>query len=153
MTERTTVEQLYTGTRPLSSAKVGDQLGAREFVVTADMVARNAWANDDYHPWYMDGSPFGGQIISPVFLASFDAQVFYSFYAYPSGGSLFAKQEFHYRKPVFVGQPYTMHGELIEIYERKGRTFYRAQIRVLDRDGDEAMRMIKTIAAPVHPNP
>jgi acyl dehydratase len=113
------------------------------------MVERNAWANDDYNPWYMEDSPFGGRIISPVFLASFDAQVFYSYYAYPAGGSLFAKQEFHYIRPVLVGQPYTMHGELVETYQRRGRTFFRAGISVVDAAGEEVMRMIKTIAAPV----
>lgn len=151
MPERKTVEQQYTGTHDLASAQVGDQLGSLAFRITADMVERNAWANDDYNPWYMDDSPFGGRIVSPVFLASFDARVFYGYYAYPKGGSLFAKQEFHYVRPVLVDVPYTMTGELVERYERKGRTFYRTRISVVDEGGTEVMWMLKTVAAPVRP--
>jgi acyl dehydratase len=151
MAERKTVEQLYSGTHDLFAARVGDKLGTLEFVITEQMVERNAWANDDYNPWYMDDSPFGGRIISPVFLASFDAQVFYGHYAYPTGGSLFAQQDFEYFAPVLVGQAYAMTGELVEIYRRKGRTFFRAAITVTDRDGKEVVRMVKTVAAPVRP--
>ncbi len=151
MKDSSVVESLYRGRKPLSEAKVGDKLGTLDFTVTSDMIMRNAWANDDYNPWYLEASPFGGPIISPVFLASFDAQVFYGYYAYPQAGSLFAQQEFEYYAPVFIGQPYTLSGELVEMYERKGRTFYRSRIKVLDRAGVEVMRMHKTVAAPVTP--
>jgi len=151
MAERKTVEQLYAGTHDLFQARIGDALGSREFVITEEMVERNAWANDDYNPWYMDDSPFGGRIISPVYLASFDAQLFYGYYAYPAGGSLFAKQEFEYFAPVKIGERYTMTGTLVDIYKRRGRTFFKARIMVTDRDGNEVMCMHKTVAAPVRP--
>jgi acyl dehydratase len=151
VSERKSVEQLYPGTHDLADAQVGDQLGSLEFVITEEMVERNAWANDDYNPWYMDGSPFGGRIASPVFLASFDARIFYGYYAYPAGGSLFAKQEFHYLRPILVGERYTMSGELVERYERKGRTFYRTRMVVRDAAGEEVMWMVKTVATPVRP--
>jgi acyl dehydratase len=151
MTDRKTVEQLYRGTHELASARVGDELGSLEFEITEEMVERNAWANDDYNPWYMEGSPFGGRIVSPTFLASFDAQLFYGFYAYPPGGSLFAKQEFEYIEPIRVGTRYVLTGTLVEIYKRKGRTFYKAGMSVTDGIGKEVMRMAKTVAAPVKP--
>jgi acyl dehydratase len=147
------VEELYRGTKPLFEAAVGDELGSLTFVVTDEMVARNAWANDDYNPWYLEDSPFGGRIVSPVFLASFDAQVFYGYYAYPDGGSLFAKQEFEYHAPVEIGVEYTFVGRLVEIYERRGRTFYRARVGVVDPAGQEVVVMHKTVAAPVTPRP
>jgi|HubBroStandDraft_3_1064219.scaffolds.fasta_scaffold00380_5 acyl dehydratase len=151
MTERKTAEQLYTGTHALSDAQVGDKLGSLDFVITAEQVERNAWANDDYNPWYMDDSPFGGRIISPVYLASFDARLFYGYYSYPPGGSLFAKQEFDYLVPLRIGVPYTMTGTLIDIYRRRGRTFFVAGMSVTDPDGTEVMRMSKTVATPVRP--
>ncbi len=151
MAERKIVEKLYEGTHDLFSAQVGDQLGSREFVITEEMVERNAWANDDYNPWYMEDSPFGGRIISPVYLASFDAQLFYGYYSYPAGGSLFAKQEFEYIAPVKMGERYTMTGALEEIYQRKGRTFFKAGMSILDRSGNVVMRMAKIVAAPVKP--
>jgi acyl dehydratase len=151
MAERKTVEQLYSGTHDLFAARVGDDLGSRDFLITEDMVERNAWAIDDYNPWYMEDSPFGGRIISPTYLASFDAQLFYGYYAYPSGGSLFAKQEFEYVSPVKIGERYTMRGTLVDIYTRKGRTFFKAEMSIVNANGTEVMRMTKTVAAPVHP--
>jgi hypothetical protein len=151
MTERKTAEQLYTGTHSLADAKIGDPLGSMQFAISADQVERNAWANDDYHPWYMDDSPFGGRILSPVFLASFDARLFYGHYAYPPGGSLFAKEEFEYLVPLQIAATYTITGTMTDIYHRRRRTFYVAGMSVTDVDGTEVMRVSKTIAAPVKP--
>ena len=151
MTERKSVEELYPGTRPLSEARTGDDLGSFPFTLTEEMAERNAWANDDYNPWYMDDSPFGGRIASPVLLASFDAKLFYGYYAYPAGGSLFAKQEFEYIAPLLLGVEYTLAGVLSDVYERKGRTFYRVEETVTDADGAVVLRTWKTVASPVNP--
>ena len=69
----------FVGTHDLFKVKIGDELGTREFVVTEEMVERNAWANDNYNPWYMEDSPFSGRIVSPTFLSSYDAKVFYGY--------------------------------------------------------------------------
>jgi acyl dehydratase len=115
------------------------------------MVERNAWANDDYNPWYLEASPFGDRIVSPTFLASFDVSVFYGYYSYPAEGSLFAKQEFEFLKPVFAGRTYQMSGRILDIYRRKGRTFFKVGILIADLDGVHMVRMVKTVAAPVTP--
>jgi acyl dehydratase len=151
MTERKTAEELYRGTHPLTEAVVGDQLGSAEFVISDEQIERNAWANDDYNPWYMDDSLFGGRIITPVFLASFDATLFWGYYKYPAEASLFAKQEFEYLVPLRTGETYTMTATLADIYKRRGRTFYVSHMSVTDADGTEVMRMAKTVATPVRP--
>lgn len=145
------VESLYRGTNDLWQAKVGDDLGTLPFRVSHAAVRRNAWANDDYNPWYIDTSPWGRPIVTPVFLASFDAQLFYGFYSYPQGGSLFAKQEFEFLAPVFIEEDYVIAGRLAEMYERKGRTFFKAAMSVCDNQGALVMKMAKTVAAPVTP--
>jgi acyl dehydratase len=151
MTERPTAEQLLPGTHDLFEAKIGEELVTIEFVITEEMVERNAWATDDYNPWYMDNSPFGGRIISPAYLASFDANVLFGYYAYPPGGSLYAKEEFEYIQPVMVGSKYTMRGKMLDIYKRRGRTFFVCGIVVADMVGTDVVRIVKTVAAPVRP--
>ncbi|HWB37787.1 MAG TPA: MaoC family dehydratase [Rugosimonospora sp.] len=145
--------QLFKGTKDLSTAAIGDDLGFVEFTITTEMVERNAWANDDYNPWYMVDSPFGGRIASPATPLAYDGDLFFNYYAYPAGGNLFAKQEFEFIKPLFIGQTYRITGQLVEMYQRKGRTFYRVRMSVTDSDGVEVMRMYKTNASPVHPEP
>jgi acyl dehydratase len=148
-----TVESLYRGTNDLWQATIGDDLGTLPFRVSHEAVRRNAWANDDYNPWYLETSPWGRPIVTPVFLASFDAQLFYGYYAYPRGGSLFAKQEFEFLAPVFVEEDYVIAGRLADIYERKGRTFFKAEMSVCDNEGTLVLKMAKTVAAPVTPTP
>jgi acyl dehydratase len=115
------------------------------------MAERAAWANDDYNPWYLVDSPFGGRIASPTAPLAFDGGMFYDYYKYPEGGSLFAKQEFEFIKPVHIGETYTLTGTLLDSYPRKGRTFYKMGVSIRDKDGVEVMRMAKTVATPVKP--
>ena len=130
---------------------VGDPIGSFEFTVTPELMARRSWALDDYHPWYMDDSPFGGRIASPTLSLRFDGDLFYGFYKYPATGSLFAKQEFEFHEPMRVGETYRMTAVLSDIRKRKGRTFYTMTVSITDRSGVEAVRASKTIAAPVQP--
>jgi acyl dehydratase len=154
MTERPTAEhEAFKGQRDLASAQVGDAIGSVEFTITPQMVERTAWANDDYNPWYMQGSPFGGRIASPMAALAFDGSLFYDYYKYPAGGSLFAKQEFEFLAPLRVGEPYRMTGTLVDRYRRRGRTYFRMGLSVVDSEGAEVMRMVKTVATPVKAEP
>ena len=141
--------QKFKGTKDLFKAEVGDELGSIEFTITEEMVERNAWSRDDYNPWYMEESPFGGRIVPITLLTLYDSLVFYGYYAYPPGGSLHAKEEFEYIKPFKVGKKVRMTGKLIDRYERKGRDFFIAEFSVVDEDGVEVIRMRRTQAAPV----
>jgi acyl dehydratase len=149
MSQRKAEHELFKGTKDLADAKVGDRIGTIEFTITPEMAERTAWAMDDYNPWYLTGSPFGGRIASPTAPLPFDGAMFYDYYKYPAGGSLFAKQEFEFIKPVKVGQPYTMTGTLLETYKKRGRTFFKMGISIADASGTEVMRMAKTVATPV----
>jgi hypothetical protein len=139
----------FRGRVDLGDAVIGEAIGIEEFEITHQLAARNAWASDDYNPWYLHDSPFGGPIASPVFPMRFDGELFYNYYAYPAGGSLLAKEEFEYRAPLMVGARYRMVGRLADRYEKRGRQYYKIEISVRDDDDVEAMRIHKTIATPV----
>jgi hypothetical protein len=147
------MSERFKGTKDLFQAKVGDVLAPVEFTITEEMVERNAWGNDDYNPWYMEDSPFGGRIVSPTYLTLFDSHSFYGYYAYPPGGSLHAKEEFEYIRPLKVGVKAKLTGKLVERYARKGRDFFVAEFMVTDEEGNELIRMRRTQAAPVTPRP
>jgi acyl dehydratase len=149
--ERKAEHELFKGTKDLATAEIGDVIGSIEFVVTEDLVNRITWALDDYNPWYLEDSPFGERIAPPTAPLQFDGTIFYDFYAYPSGGSLFAKQEFEFIRPVVIGKTYRLTGTLIDMYKRKGRNFFKMGVSITDPDGVEVMRMAKTVATPVKP--
>ena len=152
MAERKKAEhELFKGTKDLADAQVGDLIGVIEFVITKESVERAAWAMDDYNPWYLEESPFGGLIAPPTQPLIFDGSMFYDYYKYPAGGSLFAKQEFEFVAPIMIGQKYTATGTLIDTYKKRGRTFFQMGVSVVDSNGQEVARMAKTVATPVKP--
>ena len=141
------------GTRDLFKAEIGDEFEPIEITITEEMVERNAWANDDYNPWYMEDSPFGGRIVSPTFLMQFDPRLFYGYYAYPPGGSLHAGEEFEFIKPLKIGKKIKITGRLVERYVKRGRDYFIAELLVVDEDGVELLRMRRIQAAPVAARP
>jgi len=149
--ERKAEHELFKGTKDLATAEIGDVIGSIEFVVTEDLVNRLTWALDDYNPWYQEGSPFGERIAPPTAPLQFDGTIFYDFYKYPPGGSLFAKQEFEFIQPIVIGKTYRLIGTLIDMYKRKGRSFFKMGVSITDPDGVEVMRMAKTVATLVKP--
>jgi acyl dehydratase len=143
--------ELFKGRKPLETAEIGDVIGSIEFVVDEDLVNRLTWALDDYNPWYIEESPFGDRIAPPLSPLQFDGSMFYDYYAYPEGGSLFAKQEFEFVRPMRIGEKYKLTGTLVDKYKKKGRSFFKMGVSVVDPAGVEVARMAKTVATPVKP--
>ncbi len=143
--------ELFKGAKDLATAEVGDPIGVVRFVITPEIAERHAWAMDDYNPWYLDDSPFGGRIAWPTCPLLFEGSLFYDYYKYPVGGSLLAKQEFEFIHPLKLGETYTMTGRLVDLYKSGGRTFFKMGVSITDPAGAEVMRTAKTIAAPVKP--
>ncbi len=131
--------------------KVGEEFEPLEFIVTKEMVERNAWANDDYNPWYMEDSPFGGRIASPTFLGMQALEQFFRHFAYPPGGAVHAKQEYEFINPIKVGKKYKMTGRIEDKYTRKGRDYVVSEHLVVDEDGVEIVRMKVVGGTPVVP--
>ncbi len=135
-------------THDLFKAAIGDEFTPLEFIITEEMVDRNAWANDDYNPWYMEDSPFGGRIASPTFLAHQYLELFHGHYYDPPGGGLYPRQEFEFINPIRIGKKIRVTGRLIDRYPKKGREYFVSEILATDEDGTEIVRMHGTMAYP-----
>jgi hypothetical protein len=48
---------------------VDQELGPLETTISDHEVKSFAYAVDDFHPWYVHDSPFGGRIVSPALLS------------------------------------------------------------------------------------
>ena len=83
------VDQIrFRGTRDLLKAEIGHEINPVEMVITEELVERNAWANDDYNPWYMEDSPFDGRIASPTLLATETDIMIWNYFVLPEGGGI-----------------------------------------------------------------
>ncbi len=146
-------QQTWTGTHDLSKAKVGDEYESIEITITEEMAERNIWANDDYNPLYMEDSPSGERIASPIILVLTFGLMFWSYYAFPSGGTLHTKQEFEFLNHLKVGKKVKMTARLVNRYSRRGRDFFVTEILAVDEDGLKIVRMGRTIASPIFARP
>lgn len=141
-------DQSHQGTHDMMQAKVGDEYEPIEITVTEEMVVRRIWANDDYNPWYMEDSPFGGRIVPPLFLATELPGLVYSYYATPPGGHLHAKQEFEFINPLRIGKKVKITGRLVDRYNKRGRDWFVSEALAVDEDGVEIVRMRRTEGCP-----
>jgi hypothetical protein len=130
----------------LLKAEIGDEYEPLETAITEEIAGIYLFANDDYHPWYMEDSPFGGRIVPLNLLIKQAIQQFYLYYATPSGGTLHAKHGAEFINPLKLGKNFRMTGSLVDRYSRKGRDFFVSEFLAVDEDGTEIAR-IKTIEA------
>ncbi len=143
MTEQ--LEKLVTpGTHDASKAKVGDEYKPVEITITEEMVESNVFANDDYNPWYMEDSPFGGRIAPPTILAPIVFSLIRSYYTSTSLPGPHAQQEFEFINPLKIGKKVKLTGRLVDRYSRRGSDYLVSEFLVVDEDGVEIVRMRTT---------
>lgn len=148
-------ERFTGGSHELSEAKIGDEFELFEITVTEEMVERSIWANDDYNPWYLKESPFGGRIASPMFLSRNLENIFWEHYTFPSGGSFHTNQGFNFISPLKIGKKIRITGKLVDMYHKRERDSYVSEYLAVDEDGTEIVRMKRTETTPMvvsHPN-
>ncbi|MFC1966554.1 MaoC family dehydratase [Chloroflexota bacterium] len=143
------MESENEGTHDLMKAKIGDEADPVEFIVTEEEAWSHAFANDDYNPWYMEDSPFGGRIAPPTFLAPLEARVTWSYYAHPPGGTMNAKQEFQFINPLKIGKKIKITAKLVDWYRKRDRNYFVFEYLTVDEDGLEIIRTRRTRINPV----
>lgn len=142
-------QRRHAGTHDLLSAEIGHEIEPVEMIVSEEMVETHAWANDDYNPWYISGSPFGGRIAPPTFL-SYDTDIMiWNHFVLPEGGGIWAKQEFEFINPLRVGKRIKITGQLADKTYKRGRDHLSFEFLVVDEDGLEIARMRSTHAFPL----
>jgi acyl dehydratase len=139
----------FTGTHDLLKAEIGHKIKPVEMAITEELVERNAWANDDYNPWYMEDSPFGGRIASPTLLATETDYMIWNHFVLPEGGGIWAKQEFEFINPLKVGKKVRITGQLADKQSKKGRDHLVFEFLVVDEDNREIVRMRSIHAFPL----
>jgi acyl dehydratase len=145
-------QRRQTGTQNLLKAEIGHEMEPVEMVITEEMAERHAWANEDYNPWYLEDSPFGGRIISPTFLAYDTDIMLWNYFALPKGYGLWAKQEFEFINALKVGKRIRITGRISDKIHKRGRDHITFEFRVIDEDGQEIVRMRMSQAFPLLPD-
>ncbi|MFC2016240.1 MaoC family dehydratase [Chloroflexota bacterium] len=131
------------GEKDFYKAEIGDEFEPLEMTITKEMAMRNCWSIDDYNPWYMEDSPWGGRIVSPMQPVIGQNPSVWGYYA-PARAALHTQQEFEFINPLKIGKKITVSGKLVDKYVKRGRTYIVSEHLVTDEDGNKICVMRKT---------
>jgi len=107
-------------------------------LVTPEDVEAYAFAVDDHHEWFFEGSPFGGPIAHPTILANQALALRHSKYIVRAG--LHAKMEFEFLEPIRPGMRARSRGTVVDKYERRGKPYMVTEYVTEAEDGTVLVR-------------
>lgn len=111
---------------------VGEELRSDDCTIRPEDVDTFAYAVDDHHPWYFEGSPFGGTIVPPTMMGNQALLMRHNKYIVPAG--LHAKVSFEFVEPLRVGMRVRSYGRIVDKYERRGRHYMVTAFETRDEE-------------------
>ena len=101
--------------KPLTyeALQVGEEFVSDPQLVSPEDIEAYAFAVDDHHPWFSEGSPFGGPVAHPTFMANQALRLRHS--RYIVHGGLHAKMEFEFLEPIRPGTRVRSRGRVIDM--------------------------------------
>ena len=119
-----------------------------EYVPTPELNQQFCFAQQDYHPRYIEGSEFGPPIVHPGLLLNWSNATRSPTYVrggVGNEGGVHAQDEAFWHNPAFVGKKLkvTWDPQAIGNYERRDRTWsVSGEILIVDEDGREILRRL-----------
>lgn len=117
---------------------VGEELGKKEVLITDEMIQACANAIESKHPWYFEGSPFGGCIAPPTIFDNDTLRMLDE--KYDRFGSIHAKQVWEFKNPARLGRKVTLNVRIIDKVIKRERGYVTMELVAVDEDGLEICR-------------
>jgi acyl dehydratase len=114
-----------------------------EYVLTPELARDYAEGIEDFNPWYLEQSPFGGPVANPMLIVAQHARLFKT--KYTTAGNVHTRHETQFLNPARIGKKIKLHGTLVDKYIRRGREYLVMECRSVDEDGIEICRDRRTI--------
>ncbi|MBM4278154.1 MAG: MaoC family dehydratase [Deltaproteobacteria bacterium] len=130
--------------------KVGEEFEPLEFIVTPELNQQYLYAEEDFHPRYIETTRNGPGFVHPGILFNMSNNTRSpSFFLPPGWGEIHAGEETEFLNPARVGKKIRVTWEVIDTYEKKGRPWHVLDILIVDEDGIQIMRrkMTNTFAS------
>ena len=120
---------------------VDTELGPLETTISDHDVKSYGYAVDDFHPWYMHHSPFGGRVVPPALLsvALFKLRHLPGNFALMHG--LHTREELQLFRAVRLGEPLTLRARVTDKFTKRGERFIVVSGQVSD---DRDLPLLRT---------
>ncbi len=137
------VEDLEEGLKEpvFENLEIPEALGPVTITVDDHKIKRFAFTQDDYSPWSLQGSPFGGDRIGQAALLGNDlVQMFTTRYRASKTVGFHTEEQMWFDSPVKLGEKVTMSGTYVEAYERRGQGYVVMEAQAVGEDGRSIVR-------------
>ncbi|GAI66990.1 unnamed protein product [marine sediment metagenome] len=120
---------------------IGEEFEPYEFRVTHEFNRQYLEAEEDQHPRYLEESNIGWPIVHPGLLINHsNVTRSPSFYLPPRMAAVHAKEEVEFLNPGRVGKTFRVTWKVVEVYEKRGRSYQVKDAIITDEDGVEILR-------------
>jgi len=121
--------------------EVGYELEPLEFTVTSELNQQYLYAQEDFHPMYINEDESGPAFVHPSLLLNMSNKTRSpSFYMAPGWGAIHAGDDTEFINPAMVGKNLRVTWKVLEVYEKRGRPYNVIEAVMVDEDGREILR-------------
>lgn len=137
-----TIDDLEAGLKEpiFENLEIPERLGPVTITVDDHKIKRFAFTQDDYSPWSLQDSPFGGRIGQPALLGNDLLQLFTTRYRASRTVGFHTEEQMWFDSPVKVGEVVTLAGEYVESYVRRGEGYVVMEASAVAEDGRTIVR-------------
>jgi len=120
---------------------VGEEFEPYEYRVTPEFHQQYLGAEEDHHPRYLSESNLGWPIVHPGLLINHSNVTRSPSFYLPIGmAAVHAKEEVEFLSPGRVGKTFRVSWKVIDVYEKRGRSYQVKEALISDEDGVEILR-------------
>jgi acyl dehydratase len=114
--------------------QVGEDLGTKTVEITDALVREYVDLIEGDHDWYTKGSPFDGRVAPPTIFDNETLRMIDTVYA--RFGSIHAKQEWKFRRPVRVGSKVFVNVRIADKFVKRDKGWFVMELTATDETGD-----------------
>jgi hypothetical protein len=103
--------------------EVGEEFGPVEVAISDHDLKSYAYAVDDFHPWYVQNSPYVGRVVPPPLLSIALFNLLYLNYDRRLVHGLHAREELQLFGPVLLGQVVRLRARVADKFLKRGEQY------------------------------
>ena len=123
--------------------EVGEELEPLKFIPTAELNQQYLYGVEDYNPLYIEGDHAYVHPSLLLNMSNFTRSP--SYYLDPQFGAIHAAEETIFVHPATIGKTITVSWKVTDAYPKRGRPYQEIAVSVVDEDGQEILRRIKSV--------
>lgn len=121
--------------------KAGEEFEPYEIRVTPELNQQFLYGVEDYHPRYLEETELGSPIVHLALLLNQSNFTRSPSYSLPPGvTAIHAADEVEFLNPGKVGKKFRVTWKIVDVYEKRGRSYQVKEVLIADEDDVEILR-------------